>query len=144
MSSTEHIGSFDKSAVLKAFNNHFFGFLDEIIRIIPDNEDIPVARTSFDAIRRANPTSIAKAWYLYVYKPYETVISAGNISFFFDKDYSGDLQTLSNSSRIMEIIDKIREPLKNMSPENIEHSTKYIQNLCKLSVVYYSLSNPNP
>jgi hypothetical protein len=132
--------SFDKSTILKSFNNLFFGFLDEIIQIIPENQEVPAARNSFDTIRRANPTSIAKAWYLFVYKPYETVIETGNISFFFDKDYSGDLQTLSNASRIMEIIDKIRDPIKNMGPENLAHSTKYIQNLCKLSSIYYALS----
>jgi hypothetical protein len=131
--------SFDKTTILKSFNNLFFGFLDEIIHILPENQEVPAARNSFDTIRRANPTSIAKAWYLFVYKPYETVIETGNISFFFDKDYSGDLQTLSNASRIMEIIDKIRDPIKNMGPENLAHSTKYIQNLCKLSAIYYSL-----
>ena len=131
--------SFDKSTILKSFNNLFFSFLDEIIRIIPENQEVPAARNSFDTIRRANPTSIAKAWYLFVYKPYEAVIESGNITFFFDKDYSGDLQTLSNSSRIMEIIDKIRDPIKNMGPENLAHSTKYIQNLCKLSSIYYAL-----
>jgi len=133
-------GTFDKSTVLKSFNNHFFGFLDEVSRMIPDNQEVPIARNSFDMIRKTNPTSIAKAWYLFVYKPYEEVIAQGNIMFFFDKDYSGDLQNLANSSNIMEMIDKIREPLKNLSPENIANSTKFIQNLCKLSVLYYSLT----
>lgn len=132
--------SFDKSTILKSFNNLFFTFLDEIVCIIPENPEVPAARNSFDIIRRANPTSIIKAWYMFVYKPYESVIESGNITFFFDKDYSGDLQSVSNSSRIMEIIDKIREPIKNMGPENMAHSTKYIQNLCKLSEIYNSIT----
>jgi hypothetical protein len=111
------------------------------VRIIPENLEVPAARNSFDMIRRANPTSIVKAWYLFVYKPYESVIEAGNITFFFDKDYSGDLQTVANSSRIMEIIDKIRGPIKSMGPENLAHSTKYIQNLCKLSDIYHALND---
>jgi len=129
----------DKSAILKSFNNHFFGFLEEVHKMLPDNEEISIAQNSFDLIRKANPTSIAKAWFLFVYKPYEKVISEGNISFFFDKDYSGDLQNMANSSTIIEMIDKIRVPLKNLSREQIEHSAKYIQNLCKLSVIYYAL-----
>lgn len=132
--------TFDKSAILKTFNTHFFDFIDEIVRILPDNQEVQIARTSFDTIRRANPTAIAKAWYLFVYKPYEKVFENGNISFFFDKDYSSDLQSLHNSSRILEMIDKIRDPIKNMGPENLAHSTKYIQNLCKLSILY---SQPN-
>ena len=128
----------DKSSILKSFNNHFFGFLEEVHQMLPTNEEIPIAQNSFELIRKANPTAIAKAWFLYVYKPYEKVISEGNISFFFDKDYSGDLQNMSNSSNIIEMIDKIRDPLKNLSKEEIEYCTKYIQNLCKLSVIYYS------
>jgi len=133
--------SFDKSTILKAFNTHLFDFLDEIIRIIPENNEVKVARNSFDTIRKANPTSIAKAWYLFVHTPYSEIIEKGDITFFFDKDYSTDLNDLKNQNSVMEMIDKIRDPVKNMSPENIAHSAKYIQNLGKLSVLYYDLQS---
>lgn len=129
----------DKSTILRAFNTHFFEFLDDIIRIIPDNRDISVAKTSFETIKRANPTIILKVWYQYVYSPYKDVIEQGNISFFFEKDYGSDLANLNNAGEIMKTIDKIRQPIKEMSDENKAHSTKYIQNLSKLSMTYMSL-----
>ena len=129
----------DKSTILRAFNTHFFDFLDDIIRIIPDNRDISVAKTSFDTIKRANPTIILKVWYQFVYSPYKDVIEQGNISFFFEKDYGSDLANLNNAGEIMKTIDKIRQPIKEMSDENKAHSTKYIQNLSKLSMTYMSL-----
>jgi hypothetical protein len=129
----------DKSTILRAFNTHFFEFLDDIIRIIPDNRDISVAKTSFDTIKRANPTIILKVWHQFVYSPYKDVIEEGNISFFFEKDYGSDLANLNNAGEIMKTIDKIRQPIKEMSDENKAHSTKYIQNLSKLSMTYMSL-----
>jgi len=130
----------NKTTILRSFNTHFFDFLDDIISIYPDNSEISSARVSFDTIKRANPTAIAKAWYLYVYLPYKDVIDTGNITFFFEKDYSADLGTLANANEIMKIIDKIRAPIKAMDDTNKAHSAKYIQNLSKLSIVYNDLS----
>ena len=131
----------DKSTVLKAFNKQFFDFLDDIITVIPSNEEFLIARNSFDTIRKANPTAIAKAWYKFVHNThYGEIISTGDISFFLDKDYSEDLHEVNNQNRILEMIDKIRDPIKSMGPDNLAHSTKYIQNLGKLSGLYAKLS----
>jgi hypothetical protein len=128
--------SIDKSTLLKTFNTHFFEFLDDVADILPENQEIKIARTSFDTIRRANPTIIAKVWYSHIYSPYASVFDSGNVEFFLDKDYTTDLHSVSNSGRVLEMIDKIRGPIKNMTPENLEHSKKYITNLCKLSILY--------
>jgi hypothetical protein len=130
----------DKSTLLRAFNTHFFNFIDDIISIFPDNSDIAVARTSFDTIKRANPTAIIKAWCKFVYLPYANVINEGNITFFFEKDYGADLAKLPNSNEIMSIIDKIRGPIRSMDETNKAHSTKYIQNLSQMSKMYNDLS----
>lgn len=129
----------DKSTLMRAFNKHFFDFLDDIINIYPENNEIKYARTSFDTIKRANPTLILKAWFTFVYQPYKDVIEEGNIDFFFEKDYGGDLANLANSNDIMKMIDKIRAPIKAMDDSNKAHSAKYIQNLSKLSIAYSSL-----
>jgi hypothetical protein len=136
MSETSHPAMLDKSTLLKAFNKHFFEFLDEFIRIFPENTDIKVSRNTFDTFRKANPTAIVKAWHLFVHIPYSDVIAKGDIAFFFDKDYSDDLTNVQNQNYIMEMIEKLRGPIKEMSPENIAHSTKYMQNLGKLSALY--------
>ena len=57
-------------------------------------------------------------------------------SFFFEKDYAKDLGKLSNQSEILEIINKLREPVRNMSDENKAQTMKYIQTLSKLSDLY--------
>ena len=129
----------DKSTTLRAFNKHFFDFLDDIISIFPEREELINARTSFDVIKRANPTAIAKAWNKHVYLKYKDVIDNGDITFFFEKDYSKDLEKLSNAEKIMNIINNIREPISQMNDTNKVHCGKYIQNLSKLSSIYIDL-----
>ena len=126
----------DKSTILKTFNTHFFDFLDDIISIFPENTDIKTARKSFDNIKKLNPSIIIKVWHSYVYMPYSEVIDNGNIEFFFEKDYKVDLQTVANSGEIIKMIDVMRGPMKEMTPTNKAHSTKYVQNLSKLSKIY--------
>lgn len=129
----------DKSTLLRSFNTHLFEFLDDIIRIFPDNLDIQTAKTSFQTIKRANPTAIVKVWFSYVYMPYREVIDRGDIQFFFQKDYSEDLSVLQNSGEIVKIIDTLREPVSNMSETEKEFTMKYLQNLSKLSMLYNSM-----
>jgi hypothetical protein len=129
----------NKSTILKTFNMHFFEFIDDVIRIFPENKEIKQARTSFEMIKTANPTAIVKAWYKFVYSPYTSIIEAGDITFFFDKDYSGDINHLANSNEIMRVIDTIREPVRSMTNVEQGFTMKYIQNLSKLSGIYVAM-----
>jgi hypothetical protein len=126
----------DKSSILRAFNTHLFDFMDDLISIFPNNNDLVLAKSSFDTIKKANPTAIIKAWVKFVYLPYKEVIDNGDISFFFDKDYSEDLSAVSNANKILNIIDTLRTPIKEMGDTSKEHTIKYIQNLSKLSMMY--------
>jgi len=126
----------DKSTVLRAFNKHFFEFIDDIVTILPDEPEIVKAKASFENIKKMNPTLICKTWFKVVYSPYKEVIDQGDISFFFEKDYASDLSNVPNAAEIMSIIDKIRMPIKSMDEVNKGHCTKYIQNLSKLSTVH--------
>jgi len=126
----------EKSTILKTFNVQFFDFLTDVVTILPDNTDIINAKKSFETIKRLNPTSIIKAWYTYIFVPYNDVISTGDLSFFLNKDYQNDLSILSNGNDILKIIDTLRSKLKNMGEANQNHSMKYIQILTKLSEIY--------
>jgi len=126
----------DKSIILKGFNTHFFDFLDDVASIIPNNEEILTTKVFFESIKKANPTVLIKCWYNYVYIPYKDIIDNGDIQYFLEKDYGQDVSTFSNSEEIIKGINKIREPIKNMTEINQKHSMQYIQNLSKLSIAY--------
>ena len=126
----------DKTTLLRAFNTHFFEFLDDLMGVLPDNKEISYAKTSFETIKKANPTMIIKTWYSFVFLPYKDVIDSGNLTFFIDKDYGSELSGINKSEDIIKMIDNIRNPIRQMDETNKNHSLKYIQNLCKLSNLY--------
>ena len=121
--------------LLTVFNDHFAEFVSDIQSVFPDDPDILTAKNSLLAIRKANPKLLVKIWIKYVYSPYKAQIDNGDINFFLTKDYSSDLTRSDNSEKIMEAIDRLRNPIKNMNPENQAKTMKYIQNLSKLSIM---------
>ena len=124
--------------ILNAFNDHFLEFVSDIQSVFPEDTEILAAKNSFSMIRKANPKLIIKIWQTYAVSKYEKEINAGHISFFINKDYGNDLSNANNSDKIMETIDRLRNPLKLMNPEDQSKSMKYMQNLSKLSTIYNS------
>jgi hypothetical protein len=121
------------SNILTAFNDHFSDFLNDIQSVFPNDPDILSAKNALTMIRKANPKMIVKIWKTFIADKYRTQIELNDISFFIDKDYSSDISTASGSDKIMESIDRLREPIRNMAPDNQAKVMKYIQNLTKLS-----------
>ena len=128
----------DKSFIVKTFNVHFFEFFEDILKILPDNMNIKTALRSFKTISDLNKTILIKCWHKFVYSIYTDVINTGDITFFFEKDYLTDVSHLANSGAIMDIINSIRQPVKDAceNPVNKQHVITYIQNLSKLSIAY--------
>lgn len=126
----------DKLLLMNAFNTQFFEFIDDIQYVFNGDTSIQKAKTAFTIIKKMNPALIIKIWYTYVYSKYETEINSNNINFFIEKDYKKDLAHINYSDDIINNIDKLREPVRNMSKENQEKSFKYIKNLCLLSKLY--------
>jgi hypothetical protein len=115
------------------FNDHFIEFLTDIHNVFPEDTDILTAKNSLTAIRKANPKLIVRIWLKYVANPYQDRINAGDVNFFIEKDYTNDLTRSAHAQQIMDCIDRLRNPVKQMSPDNQSKTMKYIQNLCKLA-----------
>lgn len=126
------------STIITAFNDHFIEFLDDIITVFPEDLDILASKNSLLLIRKANPRLIIQIWNSYIVGKYKAMIDAGNIDFFINKDYTNDLVHADNSKKIVEVIDRLRSPIKSMTVEEQGKTMKYIQNLTKLSTIYAS------
>lgn len=125
--------------LLTAFNDHFMDFVNDIYAVFPEDVDILSAKNSFSAVRKMNPKLLIKSWDTLVVGKYQTAIENGDLSFFMDKDYTQDLHNVPNNpnaERIVGAIDRLRTPIKSMSPDNQAKIMKYIQNLTKLSNLY--------
>jgi hypothetical protein len=121
--------------LVTVFNDHFAEFVNDVQSVFPDDADILTAKNALLAIRKANPKLLVRIWIKYVYIPYKQQIESGDINFFLTKDYSSDLARNDNADKIMESIDRLRKPVKDMSPENQAKTMKYIQNLSKLAML---------
>lgn len=121
--------------LLTVFNDHFSEFVNDIQSVFPDDVDILTAKNALITIRKANPKLLVKIWITYVVTPYKQQIDSGDINFFINKDYSKDLAKNDNADKIMESIDRLRNPIKQMSSENQAKTMKYIQNLSKLALM---------
>lgn len=126
----------DKSSILKAFNNHLFEFVDDIITIFPENNDIKTTKTFFEMTKKGNVTLLIKIWFTFVETPYGEILEQGDLDYFINKDYSEDMTNLTNSADILAAIDKIRKPIKDMTESSKTNALKYLNNLNKLSRLY--------
>ena len=134
--SSQSLDSSDKSLLLNAFNTQLFEFIEDIELVFNEDNSVKRAKAGLVMIKKVNPTLTIRIWYNYICSKYESEINNDNIDFFLDKDYKKDLVYMNQSDDIISSIDKLREPIKNMSKENQEKSCRYIKNLCILSKIY--------
>ena len=127
-----------KQTLQKAFNDHFAELMQDIVDVFPDNVDVATAKNSMALMRKANPRLIIGIWNKYVSLKYATQIDNGEIEFFTDKDYGEDTTNMDNSAQVVNAINRIREPVRQMSHENQMKTMKYIQNLKKICVLYFA------
>jgi vacuolar-type H+-ATPase subunit C/Vma6 len=127
------------SNFLKAFNEHFSEFLADLVKVFPENLDLKTAKMTQGALTTMNPSKLIKVWRNHVIK-YADELNEGNISAFIDKDYTSDLNKFdaAQTGEINGIIDRLREPIRNMGEENQQKALKYIQNLNKLCKLYFN------
>jgi len=127
----------DLSTILKAFNSQFEEFLEDIEVLFPDNKDIRTTKTGLMMMRKANPKKMVSVWYRYICIKYEDEIEKENLEYFLTKDYSTDLKMVDGAaSKVMDAIDKLREPLRELDPENTKKCVQYLKNLNQLSKIY--------
>jgi accessory colonization factor AcfC len=119
--------------ILTAFNDHFSEFVNDIHSVFPEDVDILSAKNALLAIRKANPKMIVKIWNLFIVGKYKSEIEDGNLEFFMNKDYSNDVAESQYSDKIMDSINRLRTPIRNMATDNQAKVMKYIQNLTKLA-----------
>jgi len=121
------------SDILKAFNDHFEEFVNDVEKVFPNDQDIKKAKTGLSLIRMSNPKLIINTYKEYLVKPYRNEIEKEDISFFIEKDYSKEL---SESNTILMKIEQLRNPVRNMDKSNQQKVMKYLKNLMKLCDLY--------
>lgn len=130
-----------KSSFVSEFNRVFFDFVEEIINTFPNDNDIKLVRNQLINIRKINPKLIIKTFYSYVIEKYSIEIEQENIDFFINKDYRNDLTDMSSSyvDKIVQVIERLRTPVKNMNKEQQQRAIEYIKTLKHIGDKYFDI-----
>ena len=126
-----------KSNLLQGFNNHFFEFLQAVNDYFEDNKDVKKTIVALQGIKKVNPKLIIKYWKSSIADIYLREIESGKIEFFINKEYGKDVKELGDTNTVLEKIDKLRDPIRDMKQEDQDKCMKYIQNLTKLCNLYF-------
>ena len=124
------------SSILKAFGNHLIEFLEDVIRVFPENLDIKTGKTFIEGIKRVNPRRLVILWKECVLDLYEDQIDDGDLNFFINKNYNSDLGE-NSTDKGKQIIEDMKYLVKGASEANQKKAMKYIQNLTKLCKLYF-------
>jgi len=127
-----------RKTLMNAFNQMFDDFLGDILTIYPENTFIRKAKSYFDTIRQLSPAIIVQIWNSHVYSPYASIIDSGDIvHFVVAKDYSEDLTALGdNAGYILDVVEKLKPLISEMSEQNKATTMEYIRNLSLLGKGY--------
>lgn len=128
--------SYTKPDLIRIFNKHFIEFLEDINISLPENSDILSAKKMYKMAMNTNPSLIIQIWNKYVVSKYKNEIEAGNIQYFIKKNYEADVANSNKSTRILDIIYRLKNTIQLLSDSDQHKSMKYIQNLTQLTILY--------
>lgn len=129
----------DKKLILKTFNDQFGEFMNDISIMFPGDVDIRSSKMSLGLLRKANPKLLIGIWDTYISSKYSKEIDSGNLSFFFEKDYTEDMTNMENAQQVLIAINRLRDPISKMNDSNQAKVVKYLQNLKKLCELYQQM-----
>ena len=124
------------TSLVKVFNNHLLEFIDDVIRIFPNNIDLKTGKTFVEGVKKINPKSLIKIWKTSVVDLYKKQIDENDYTFFLNKDYKKDLPD-DSTNKTLQIINDIKRLLNITSIKNKKKSMKYVQNLTKICIIYF-------
>jgi hypothetical protein len=126
-------------SIVKLFNSQFNEFLEDVSVVFPDNKDIKTAKFMNSNISRITPTVPIKLWYNNIVVNYYDGINTDDIfNLLFTVDFKPAINSYDGMYSILEIIDLIKTLALELSDSEKNKITKYVINLCKISMMYHS------
>ena len=129
----------EKKFITKTFNNEFVLYLNFLIKLFPNKNEIKKLKTIINLLIKYNPPKLIYLFNHYVTLPYDNIIQSGDYEYFTNKYYSPDLSGLKeNAEYVLKIYNEVRQNISSETAENKQICMKFIQNLSSLSKLYYS------
>jgi hypothetical protein len=130
----------NKDQVIDTFNKHFMEFVIDIERVFPNDTDIMSMRKSINKTLFLMPKTLIRMFNDSFVQFYSNEIDNGDLDFFIENDYRKKHGYKdSDDVMVLDKIDILREPIRNMSEDEKGKVVQYLKNLKKLSDMYNNL-----
>lgn len=128
----------NKSEIIDTFNTHFIEFVMDVERVFPNDTDITSNRKLIKKFITIFPNKLIKMFNEHFVLLYGNEIEKEDLTFFLENDYRKIHGINPNEkNQILEKIEALRDPVKNMSDNDKKTVIKYLKNLKKLTDLYY-------
>lgn len=121
-----------KKVFVDAFFNQFGDFLDQLVKVFPDDTDLPAYKAGLGLLQRTNPTLVIKETFTHM-GPFEGVIRARNEDFFLKHEFA-EYDTLE------QVIAKIKSLWVGLSENNKNCVWGYLTILLDISKRYNTMT----
>lgn len=122
--------------IVEVFNNHLIEFIDDLLLLYPDDNDVWKGKLYVNGTRLITPSIHIKTWYEYT-KPYKEQIEKGDVSYFLNIDYN---ENVKNDRETSSLLDKVKGVVRELEKENLKKAIQYIKNLTQLAFHYKGLT----
>jgi hypothetical protein len=128
----------NKTQIVDTFNKHFIEFIMDIERVFPDDTDIMSTRKTISKSLMLMPKVLIRMFNEKFVEFYSKEIDEGDLNFFIDNDYRAQhkFKETEEASWVINKIDVLREPVRNMNADDKAKVVQYLKNLKKLTDLY--------
>lgn len=126
----------DSKKLVEIFNANFIKFIDDLVKLYPNDKDMKTFKLSFRMITNVADKKPMEFFNNLVVQKYGEQIDKKDEQFFLNKDYE-ELKSVDENVTT-ELINKIKSYWKDISSADKEVVWKYITLLTALNRKYYS------
>ena len=121
-----------KKVLISAFFEQFLSFSKELCGMYPDDPDFSMFASTLSLMKMTNPSMVVKYVVDNVVQ-FEDKIMSSDESFFVDYNFDEYANHVD-----MNIFQKLKQYIENMSPTSKTNVWKYIQNIVRLAKAIHS------
>ena len=124
-----------KRTLISAFFDQFGAFASELCEMYPNDADFSLFSNTLSLIKMTNPAMVV-SYVVDNVVQFEEKIMNSDESFFLDYDFREYTSHVD-----MNIFQKLKQYIQNMSPASKQNVWKYIQNIVRLAKAIQSTGN---
>ena len=127
-----------KKACVTNFVEQILQLCDDMLIVIPRDNDIVAAKAYVHGLKTMNPKLLLSSWHEHVTLKYKEHIDRNDFMYFLTVDYNSHLDNIDVSAQdVNAIIAKMRIHAQSFSEKTQQTLMKYVQNLCNLTTLYF-------